>query len=545
MEIIIERVDLTKNSSSIIIRHGGQDISWDISFLDIANRRSRQNDSATGDVGLRVDYNPYEVLNEYWRFLAKDKQDRIFDVYRRLKEVLNTIFQFEPLSAAMQPLVAELLSLHNLKDVEYWVDFKSLYSKTPVRMPVNDPNLLAEHDSSNSTKKPPEGTYTMGDYHNLVVMSLAIRSMIPVWGDYIELVQNPNGGVGTTLKEYEAYHLLRVSEIYNSAPMEKLRTYVRFLTRPDIPKPSAVYAGISSEEFPEWMLGLVIVRKLGTLDISGNDSTVSGMKTLFNYVGHKLKNHENSFRGTISEKIFEGTKVEGENNLSTLEGYRNPLDIAVGDTERYPIYMGEDLYDGQLFDKAKRICPDIDPDFVKKMVDTIRKNHNSVPEHGQLQIIQIVMNVGKTLKAEAHGYLGGVEIVSAMAIAAACLWHRGHRDLAALVSAKLETGLNRPVKGGSEHRTRIPKELLEELNRLYPYARRLTSRTKQEDQENPAIVQINSIDKILKNRNWVLTLPKEWVVELHKGEYNRRYDLPADIKIKLANLAIAMAKRSF
>jgi hypothetical protein len=534
--------------------HDKEEIPWNVSFLDSATRGRRgQKEADDGGQGMSIDYDPYQVINEYWKFLPKDKQGRIFDVYRRIKEAFNTAETLAHLNLALVHLVAELVSHHDMNDVMYWVDFKSQYSKTPVRMPVKDPNLLAEHDATTSSKKPREGTYTLSDYHALVVMSLAIRSMIPVWGDYIEMVKDP---VGTSLKEYEAYHLLRVSNMYHSGPMEKLREYVRFLTRPDIPKPSATYAGISSEEFPEWMLGLVVVRKLGCLDISGNDTTVSNMKTLFNYIGHKLKNHENSFRGTISEKIFEGTKVEGENNLSTLEGYRNPLDISTGDTERYPIYMkgggGETLEDGnvtplwgQPIEKARRICPDIPESLVDKMIEVVYKSHPGVPEKGQIQLIQIVLNVNKTLPAEAVGYLGIEGIKNAIAVASACLWHRGHQDLAALVSAKLEKNMSHPLRGGSEHRTRIPAPINEELNRLYPYARRLTARTKREDQENPALRQILSIDTSLKNRNWVLTLPREWVVELNKGEYNRRYYLPADIRIKLANLVIAMANRSF
>jgi hypothetical protein len=264
--------------------------------------------------------------------------------------------------------------------------------------------------------------------------------------------------------------------------MTKLREYVRFNTRPEITKTSAIYSGISSEEFPEWMLGLVVVRKLGCLDVSGSDLTVSSVKTLFNYMGQKLKNHENSFNGVISEKIFEGAKSEGENNLSTLEGYRNPREISEGGVEFFSVYAEDEVK------MARHICPDMPVKMLQLSMDAIRKHYIGVPLDVQISLMQLA--VKKVLPPQALKLMNRETIMGVMAVSQAVLWYRGYHDMAALCSAKaLEKGEELTV-GGSDHRTRISTEMLEELKRLFPYARRLTAKPKQDDQINVAKAEL-------------------------------------------------------
>ena len=355
---------------------------------------------------------------------------------------------------------------------------------------------------ANTSKKPREGTYLLEDYKWLIAVSVMVRCVIPVWGSYIYRVQR---SVGTNFKEYKAYQLLNQSDLFEHSAMQKLREYVRFNTKPDQVKMSAMRKGLSTEEYSEWMLGVVVVRKLGCLDFFNRESTTSCITVLYNYIAHKLKNSDNSFGGAITEKKFEGTQGEGENNLSTLEGYRTPVAIAQGHITAFQVYAERTAV------MAQQMCPGIDPKMVNRCIASVKQLHGGIPTDEQLIIMQ--MTVKKVLSPQSLKLLNHETIMGVMGVVQAVLWHRGFPELAAAATAKIDA-VN--MGTGPEHRSRILDTQLEQLRVLYPYQRRLTAKAKP-DQTNVAQQEIESIEKKLSKRKWLLTVPKEWVLEMNRS----------------------------
>jgi hypothetical protein len=135
--------------------------------------------------------------------------------------------------------------------------------------------------------------------------------------------------------------------------------------------------------------------------------------------------------------------------------------------------------------------------------------------------------------------------LTVMAAAQALLWHRGHFELAALLTAIEQSGDDSMQYGGTDSRARISKEQMEILDRLYPFVRKPSGKQRVTKRTNPAAEAIESMSELFSEHDWRLTLPQEWVAQVTGNKNQRRYAVPHDIKIKLANLAIALAQRSF
>jgi hypothetical protein len=517
LKIIVKQQSIEEDRVLISVVHNNEELDWVVDFLETANKSKKTVFAAKVD--------PYDLINRYWETLSPSRQDRIFDVYRQINDIFGSVFVYEDMTRALIPLVAQLIDLHGIDEVKNWADFRS-----NAYIPPNDPKLLVSYDVANTSKKPREGTYLLEDYKWLIAISILVRCVIPIWGTYIHRVQRL---VGTNFKEYKAYQLLNQSDLFEHPAMAKLRDYVRFNTKPDQVKMSAMQRGLSTEEYPEWMLGVVAVRKLGCLDFLNREATTSCITVLFNYIAHKLKNSDNSFGGAITEKKFEGTQGEGENNLSTLEGYRTPQAIAQGNITAFQVYAEKT---GVM---AQQLCPGIDLKMVQRCVNSVRQLHGGVPTDEQLMIMQVT--VKKVLSPQSLKLLNHETIMGVMGVVQAVLWHRGFPELAAAATAKRdELG----TASGPDHRARILDVQLEELRALYPFQRRLTSKPKQE-QKNVAQQEIENIEKELSKKNWTLTMPKEWVMEMNRSEVNRRFSVPSNFRIRLADLVITVAKGEF
>ena len=96
-----------------------------------------------------------------------------------------------------------------------------------------------------------------------------------------------------------------------------------------------------------------------------------------------------------------------------------------------------------------------------------------------------------------------------------------------------------------ESRGRIPKELVTELERLVPYVDSNTRRgsNKGINQKNDAITSIEIIEGMLSEREWVATLPKEWLSQVTNNPADRWIGVPHDIKSKLALMGIDCINR--
>lgn len=513
MKLEINRFGLQGAPSQVNLEHRGVVLEWNIALFDKAS--------------FNGEFDIFEQINGYWGHLAMEVQDKIFNVYQRIKDVFDSVWENSELTKQLYQLIKELYVHHQLSDIKFWISFRS-----NVVVPAG---LREEFKESHETPGTRERTYLKADYEWLVALSVALRPMVPIWGEFINRTRRD---AGTVFKEYYAFQLLAYSSLYNSEPMERLRVYVEHSLPAEKSKAAAIFGGISSEDFPMWVLGLVVVRRLSIGDVRGTDPGTTLVSFIYKYIGQKVKGHDNNFIGMVKDKQVEGQGQEGENNLSKLEGYKIKQEIPAGDIAiieyraRQPLHL------------AKKLCPDISEELVKESIATVTAAlQNSTIFNPQMTMVQWVM--AGVLPPRGLLHLKKTTVLMVMGVVQAILWHKGHRELAGLMTALEQDSDDEMLLGGTDSRARIPKDMLEQLDALFPYSRRPTGKMRQVKRTNAAIETIEELNKGFGSNVWRLTLPAAWVEQVTGNKNNRRYSTPHDIKVKLAALAIQLAQRTF
>jgi hypothetical protein len=511
---LAEPDDLLSEKSTVILSHGNEQISWNISML--ARTRNEEN------------LDRFKELNGYWARLPEKRQDEIFKVYTDIKDVLHSSSDQNAVALRLQPLVAKLFKLNPMDEMATYL---AIYEDLKI------PSNIHEHyDSSGDSRNSEQGTYVTKQYRDLVTMSVTLRIMVPVWGDYIAITERL---AGTTFKEFIAMQLLAHAAIYNSDTMNRLREYIQARLPPETPK-EVIFQGISSEDFPDWILARILTRRLVVADLRGNDVKKSLMPFLHSFIEGMVNPKRNNFTSMIKEKTLEAGGSTEDSNLSILEGYRPRAELTAGNIAHMATYTRN------AERMAKRICPDLPEELLAYSLRSSKALLTQMIMPVQLSLASWILR--PVLPVRALPYFRKVDVVRCIAVAQALLWHRGHYELAGLVSgvAQQNQGVHHQRSTGS--RGRIPTELIDEIHRLYPYSEKPTGKIRegQDTRELNMVVQsIKEIDGLFTKFEWTLTLPPEWVEKLTKNKNNRNYSVPHEMRVRLASLIAAIAKRSF
>lgn len=527
-----------------IVEHNGQEIPWQISALS----KKQANRSTSNSIE-----NPYlfDEINAYWATLPAFVQDAIFSCYRRIEEAFVDNWTIDSLSAALYPLVAELIDLHPIEHLrdesgkkyividgkKHFVDFSSVleWVKLFSRINTNRADVDEVFVENNSDGKTANLTYARPDYQVLVAMAVGCaRVMMPIWGMFIKRTKND---AGNSFKEYRAVYLLSASRIWQSPGMNKLRIYLSTTTASDRIRTAAILSGVSTSSLPDWLLGLTLVRRLATAPLSGGVDQPSLIAYIHNYIGHRVNRDTGFDAGITRDKKPEASSQDSEQKLSHLETYKikqeNPADDAVS--------MG--VYIRRYERMYRKLDPSAPIELFREALTATQQLRNESPRTPQIQIMQ--MMIYNAVSHEGISEQTKEDIIPTMAVALALLWHRGYYEIAGLMSGiaiRDEDEMNITM---IDSRARLTQENLNELIRLYPYTRPTTSKQRiVPRQTNLGCQGIDTLADQFGKNPWHLTLPPSWVEKLTGNRNERYYTTPREIINLLAKLVIDNVNRS-
>lgn len=517
MQITVSNKTPTPSMLAIITSHGGEEVTWYVPTKSIPDK-----------------YDVFEEINSFWSTCDEAKQKAIFDSYCDIFKTMNECRDVTSMIFSLRPLVAKLFDFHPQDQIRYWVEMRGrLQIPTGIKK-VFDPDKMI------GTR---EKTYIVEDYQKLVPMAISFRIMIPIWGEFMNRNKND---VNTNFISQQAFELVATSNVMHCDAMKRLDLFARHVRVKNRPVESAVFAGISSENLPNWVIANVVVKRLSSGDVRGIEPESTLVTFMYNFMEQKLKDLEDQGRVTVKHDTSSGG-VNDENNHSRLEGFKIKQDIPAGDIVLLSHYIRRAI-DMAYQDKPltprcliRRLNPN--PDFVNYVI----KSHQSVEalseeklNHAQVTLAAWVLN--KYVSIRAMGYLTKQDVLAVIALAQAYLWYNGHRDLAAVVSAIAKRGgmLDDRVIGDSK--SNMTDVQAEKFARIFPFERRLKSR-KTAKSVSPQVMSINNMVDIFSANAWQLTLPEDWVSQLRGNSRYRRYDIPSDIRQKLADLVIELDDR--
>lgn len=492
------------------LEHNGEILKWNVACFD---KRSFAN------------HDVCKHINSFWEKLPYFRQEKVFGIYKKIKNVFDAVFETTDLISHLVPIVTELCDEHPVDELSQWIAFHAGDIIIPDKF---DEIYIASDEKPGNREK----TYTKPDYRQLVSMTLALRIMIPVWGEFIYRTKSETG---TNFKELFAGQLLMMSKLCHSPPMEKLRTYVESNIQNDKPMSSAIIGGISSEDYGQWLLNLVLVRRLCVGDISGLDPLTNLVTFIYNFIVQKLSGNNNaSFGEMIKDKSFESGDSSSDHNASRLEGYKIKQEAPIGDMVIYDYYMEDPLK------VVKLLMPDVDQRMFWEFY-----NSTQVLERENIASAQVILTqwiLAPVLSPRGIVHLSKKKTISAIVVAQTVLWQKGHKELAALISAVASTNDNEMQLGGINPSARLNKEQIDELSKLYPYYKVMSTKQKTKP-VNAAVAAIDSVVNMLSQRDWILTLPDQYAETLLGNQNTRRYTCPYDIKVMLGKLVIEIANR--
>lgn len=473
-------------------------------------------------------YDIFGEINLYLQTLPEEKQEKLFNLFKEIRATFDDCWDRRDLSKGLVKLCPELVDSIDLEDLTQWVTFHS-----PIRIPDK---LETEYISRDDRPGSREQTYLRSDYINLIVMILVIRLMAPIWSEYIIRTRTETGN---NFKEYYAFHLIHRSKFFFCDALDKLRVYIELSIDPtrlrsasnqEMKRASAILDGVSTEEFPVWILSQTVVRRVALADIRGECGESVLAMSIYKYVTSKEKSSDNSFSGMVKDKRVSANP--DDNNLSKLEGYKVKQDIASGDL----VYLEYFMSDTEKV--AYMLEPELDRNRLYAAFESVKEMHNHPISDPQIIMLQWIMKPVISPKAILH--LNKNIVINSLAAAQAILEHREMYNAAALVTAvadKTEDNLR-----VTELSSRISMELQNRLGELYPFIKKPTTRQRAGRNHNQAIVSIDHLVDLISLTPWILTCDDTLVEKLHIAN-RRNYTPPRDLKNKMAELVIDLAER--
>ncbi len=511
--------------TSLLVEHLGEIIHWDATPY---NKMLITNVEET-----------FELLNLYWSALSVTRQNQLFKIYKDI----NGIFR-EDLDNRQYVgfLISEIGKIYELMPYEELSEF--IRKKVPMRYPsqLKDTYSPDFNDEQNYRDR----TYLLNDYIELVIYALAIRAMVPIWGQYMPRAASE---FGQNQKELACIKLLPKAWVNDCKAKEKLLTFIELSSSNDNENYGAILEWHGTAGLPNLRLSLALVRRISMGKLSSIDDKDSLVSNVYNYFSgdSNFNSLGRRFGGIVVDKFRRGKNERDADgtNTSRAEYYRLREPLSGGDKVMLNAYTESAL------EMMRKVDPSVDRIGMQNIKASLRIIDSlaelEIPKHAKL-ISGWIMNVAITGKAT--GNLQKLALLRKVICTQCILWNWGMYDLAALMTASpFLVEDDEDAFPNNISRKGVTKENKDILVAMYPHYMRTNTQNKeqlerQQQTNNQALKDIDRLTRELIVSDWVIHATPELTKLSCTGQYNNRMIIPANIKNQLAELIIKMNTRS-
>lgn len=529
MQINLPKDPIASKGMTAHLMHKGLVLEWDVSQFPFRAFKA--------DVLSRH-------INAYWASLPSARQDEIFEVYRTIRKIFDRAsdvfsvqeFSVNALICELKDPCCQLINLHPFDDIWKWASVRQ-----DIVVPASMKNSFnPDSDWMQTAAK----TYTAMDYTQLTAMVVMLRSLIPVWGEFLF---RTNSEISNSWKSYYALQLVDSAEIMTCIPMEKLTQYVLHNMPKDKTNAAATLEGASTEEYPTMLLATLLIGKVAVGDISKVVDETNLVTIIFNALGTKSGvNNGALFRNNdIRMKDFP-EDGDGALAVSRIESMRAQMEIPSSAIVTANYYASKPF---DVLEKIDKSCP-------PQLLETFSQNNlRLIGASHRIKDVQVLLTsyvVHKAMSARYLPYIDKSNVINCISVAQAVLWHWGFKQLAGLLSASVPNDAGMMAATGTCFN--IPSELMAKLQDIYPYGQPAPTRKKYEANEDasqratrrvpPVSRDIAHITEQLTQYEWLINLPKNMLEEVTGRAEQRRLPCPSDIRVQLAQLAIRIHSAS-
>ena len=509
--------DNNQRLQTITMVHNGEELVWQASAYD-------------QPVYSDID-NIFRDINEYWEILPTRRQAEIFDKYKEIHELLTAPVDFElrRLLGRVTGLVQQLYKLMPFDEFRYHI-----LNRAKLVYPAS---LREEYDPSDIR----DLTYLRKHYIGLATLTLALRPVVPIWAEFFRQIARTDPAT----KERLAIRLISTSNVFQNEERERLYAHVVALSKNAKPPMAALLDSIGTEDLPDWLFALALVRRVAIGELSRTDTNISIISNVYRHVTSNIDQLERKFGGRVTEKHV-GDDNE-EDNSSLAEKVKARQKLSPGDSEFFDVSIGDHRFDSSRqyqnlsfpWRLAQRIEPNLDRAKMEACINHMEKLAGTSSydlQPFQRLLTQYVMSIAESPRAV--NYLQPRTLAGLVAMSQGLLWQWGFPDLAILMTvtpARNRDGFAFPAVS----RQRVTKELIAELESHYPHYREQSSNNGvRGKEENPALVVIDKINKMLSQAQWSTSAPKELIKTAECVMNDRDVVIPSALRNQLARLIL-------
>lgn len=466
--------------------------------------------------------NQFDLLEEYLNYKGDAFKTLLLEKYliaddRLMLTITNPDVYPLPLSISY-----EILDMFDYNDVLSWV--------VNIRKVPTLPNLADNYNISqgNDNEFTRAQTYLKSEYLELVAFSIIIKTVVPTIAHFGSL---KNSEIAGTHKEYILYNFILGHPIAEVPPAKRLFMFINKLVEIALKETTLtavriIEKRIPKEEMSNYMMSVIVLNKVGTASVVNDTPSRNMITIIYTYVNNKL-----SVKADAGNAIREKTVMGNENTddqESIIESFRTNASLSEGKL----IELNWAVSDLNIITSQLDVV--IAPDLLADASEFCKEIFTSYLSEEQILIISYIFK--NILDPRAIELLTIDSIYNLIVVAFGYLHTLGFKYLAILITAI-------PVEASDEimyinttvNRSRLPIEIKDTLQTLFPYNRVVNAKNK----VNLAEETINDLANEIFSKQWRYTVNDKYINEVP----GITEGVPSDLKIQLANLLIHLETR--
>lgn len=476
--------------------------------------------------GTTIGDDLFVEINAIFDLLKDDDRKEIFNLYKDIHEYIRLASRSDAIEMQLRERVGEIYEYLPWDFIYGWVKAN--------RKIIYPDNLRESHDAHDQVK---DKTYLRSDYFKLAVYAIWLRPMIPIWGQYIDLVFSESGAAR---KEYVAFRLLANTHVIYSPVLERLSAFVESMDGYeglDRISTVAITGSLSSAETLQWILYTTVIRRVSCGQINADEPRGHLVSSVYNYLQQTINIYEKKFGNTIKPKNDGGN---AEDDKPVIDRIRSAQRESLGDMSIYPVYL----------ENRRFVVEDIEPSITDEQFNLLEPTVFNKVESFQKYICQFILSLvmsplgidlmvaRRTMNGLSHADRNYIQVVhnpmhDALAICRVVLWYWGFKELSLLLTARRYVGDDLNMGDGVE---RINKNTVEKLMEAYPHS---INKQANDRQRNVPYVAVTSIVKNIGLSSWDVDYPKELSDEVSEFlDAGGRMVVPSNIAEQLTELLL-------
>lgn len=419
----------------------------------------------------------------YLATLSPEQHRELFHLYNLAKEIFSTSNSLVAIDNKITAIVANIIKLLDLNNLQRWV-----LTRSNISIPGEIKQSFADVDEAYERSK----TYIYSEYVEILTMAIALRFILPIWGDYLTIIKD---SAAEFTKEIRAYGLLKRSELMKFPALERLLIYINVHFTKSTKSISSTLAGIGREEIPDWLCSLLLVRRLTIIDLT-SDANSSIINNLFGYVRDSLDNLDRKFKEPVNDKRPPGTVKDTEKDPSFLETYRVKQDMSTGDIAIFDMALDN------IHHMVKVMDPTVPDQLINHILERTEGLSEGILSTHNVRLTQWI--ISPIIDPVLLEKVSKRSVINGMIISQILCHHWGMHQIGLLV-----TGINHQnVSVIADGLARPTQEQLDLLDKLYPYQVTVVDQRNKQRQKlmNNALLEINAlVAELLQSKKAVRT----------------------------------------